>query len=105
MARRTKKEIVISKIKRIIEEFGSFGVCDVECESSPVVNSICKNTFVLAERFNLNDVDINTYVHEIIVVEDNVSYEDLAIDVLEEILSIAENFEVDMSKTFERCRS
>jgi predicted nucleic acid-binding OB-fold protein len=104
MARRTKKEIIISKIKRIIEEFGSFSVADVEHESSPVVNSIGKDSFVLAERFNSSDVDVVHYVHETVVSEDSIDYEDLPTDTLEDILSIAENYVVDMDKTMERCR-
>jgi hypothetical protein len=58
----------------------------------------------LAERINFDGVSVTTYVHETVTDEDEIDYEDLNKDILEEILRIAENYETDMEKTMERCR-
>jgi hypothetical protein len=102
--RRTKKDIIISKIKKIIEDGGGFSVADVEHESSPVIASIGKDTFQLAERFGETGVEAITYVHETVVNEDDIEYEDLSVGVLEEILNIVENYQLDFEKNMERCR-
>jgi hypothetical protein len=46
----------------------------------------------LAERFSTT-VTVVTYIHETEVCEDELEYEKISKDVLEEILSIAETFE------------
>jgi len=98
------KEKLISKIKAIIEEFGSFSTADVELDNSPVIANIGKDNFQLAERFNSSGVVAVTYVHETEVAEEEIDYEDLNKDVLDEILMIAENYKVDFEKTLDRCK-
>lgn len=99
-----KKERIISKIKRIVEEWGNFSTADVECESSPVIASIGKDTHQLCENVYTDGVNATTYVHDRNVNEEFIFYEDLKIDVLEDILAIAENYAVDMQKSMERCK-
>ena len=99
-----QKRTIIKKIKAIIEEYGSFSTADVESESSPIINSFGKDSYQLAERFNNNGVTAVSYVHETETDEDEILYEDLPKDVLEEILSIAEDYEVDFERTMKRCR-
>lgn len=99
----TAKERVIQRIKKIIEEFGSFTTADVEPEGSPVITTAGKNVCVLAEGFNTNTVKAVTYVHETETDSEEISYEDLAEDVLCEIELLAENYEADQLKTLKRC--
>jgi len=87
-----KKKEIIKKIKSIIENHGSFSVMDVNSESSPIISSVGKDSCILAERFSTT-VTVVTYIHETEVCEDELEYEKISKDVLEEILSIAEIFE------------
>jgi len=101
---KTKKSI-IKDIKKIISEWGSFGIGEVEFGDSPCINSM-GDLVALAEYFNYNSVDIRVYdsgsgdcdsIHEY-----EVKYEDLPKDVLEEILFICEQYETDQLKTEKR---
>lgn len=104
---RTKKSI-IKDIKKILSEWGTFGSGEVEQGGetySPCINSM-GDLVALAEYFNYNSVDIRVYdsgsgdcdsIHEY-----EVKYEELAKDVLEEILFICEQYEADCLKTEKR---
>ena len=103
----TKKSI-IKKIKKIITEFGVFGVGEVEQGGetySPCINSM-GNLVSLAEYFNNNDVEVNVYDSSSFSSDEissyTVSYEDLPLSVLEEILELCEQYEVDQLKTEKR---
>jgi hypothetical protein len=99
-----KKSEKIEVIKRIIREFGETSTSTLEASSSPVVRSVAKDHFELAERFGLDDVDVIEYVHETEVNEYSVSYEDLEEDVICEIFRLMEEYEADMIKTNDRCK-
>ena len=86
----TKKEI-IKKIQAIIKEHGSFTTADVEATSSPVISSVGRNTFQLAEGFDLHKVEAIVYVHDTEESTDFIKYEDLKADVLKEILELAKD--------------
>ena len=90
--KRSNKEVVIDKIKSIINIYGGFSTADLECESSPVLSSLSKDAFVLAERFNEDSVEAISYIHEMEVAEDNIDYEHLHLSTLKEILLLAELF-------------
>jgi hypothetical protein len=97
-----QKRTIIKNIKRIIDNYGSFSVAEVEGESSPLINSIGKDSHVLAERFGISVTGV-TYVHETETDENEYEYEDLSKDTLEEILYLAELYETDQEKTLKRC--
>lgn len=100
--RKTKKERLIERIRTIIEQDGNFTTADVMATSSPVVKTMGKNSCMLAERFNKNGADCNIYVHDTQTESDTVEWEDLSIDTLEEILSLAEEWSVICYKTMKR---
>lgn len=85
---KTKKS-VISKIKAIIEDFGSFSCADVEATSSPVIASLGKDTHQLAEHFYKDKVEAVIYVHDNDTSTDYIPYEKLDLDTLEEIHALA----------------
>lgn len=89
---KTKKEL-IKKIKAIIKDYGSFTCADVEANSSPVIGSLGKNTFQLAESFYEHKVDAVMYVHDRETESEYIAYEDLKLDVLEEIYTLALTWE------------
>jgi len=98
----THKKTLIKQIKNIISKYGSFTTADVEADSSPVIASLGKHTFQLAETFNLHKVTAITYVHDTESDEDYISYEDLNRDVLAEILFLAEIHEAQEIQTEKR---
>lgn len=95
-----QKRSIIKKIKTIIEKHGSFTIADVEGESSPLIVSM-GNSCVLAERFDSTVTGV-MYAHDTEMGENEYEYDELPKDVLEEILSIAENYETDQEKTLKR---
>ena len=104
---KTKKSI-IKDIKKIISEWGSFGSGEVEQGGetySPCVNSM-GGLVALAEYFTANKVKVNVYEPKSIssdaMHDYEVQYEDLPKDVLEEILTLCEQYEADQLKTEKR---
>jgi hypothetical protein len=97
-----QKRTIIKNIKRIIDNYGSFSVAEVEGESSPMVESIGSNVFLLAERFG-KSVECELLVGSRIEEYVDKEYEDLSKDTLEEILYLAELYETDQEKTLKRC--
>ena len=87
-----KKDTLIKKIKAIIEDYGAFNTGDVEATSSPVYTTMGKNSCALIEGFGNKNVGITMYIHETETGSDSAVYEDLAVDTLEEILELAEQW-------------
>lgn len=104
-----QKRTIIKKIKAIINEWGSFGSGEVEGSMgetySPCVDSM-GNFVALAEYFKLNEVDVNVYDPNSFssdpIDDYTLTYEELSKEVLEEILDIAEAYDVDQHKTLKR---
>ena len=88
----------LQNIKRIVNTFGSFTIADLEGDSSPLINSMGKDNIQLAERFYNKGVDAITYVHETEVSDDFIEYENLDKDVIDEINTLAENYEVKRNR-------
>jgi hypothetical protein len=98
-----QKRTIIKNIKRIINEYGSFTTADVNAESSPCVSSK-KGRNELCESFYDNKVEVVTYdKNDDEIDTDDVFYEDLPKDTLQEILYLAELYEADQEKTLKRC--
>jgi hypothetical protein len=101
------KEEKISRIQRIIQEWGGFSVGEVmDADSSPTVSSM-GGLVALAEHFS-DDVEVCVYDSNSSncnpIKEYSLSYEELSEDTLDEILILAEYWEVDHEKTFKRCQ-
>lgn len=100
-----EKQEIINKIKSIVEKYGTFHIGEVDG-----ANGICVNTmgkFIgLAEYFNSIVIEVKVYEPESFSSDEIDSYEliydDLTIDVLEEILFVAELYETDQEKTLKR---
>ena len=95
------REKTIQRIKDVITNWGSVTTCELELESSPCLNSIGNgknNVSQLIETFNADDVETVTYHDEIELGSDNVLYEDLDDDILEEVAGIIEIYDLKMEK-------
>ena len=99
----TKKERLISNIRKIIDKCGATNTAELQLDCSPCYASVGNSTS-LVEKFNLNDVDIVTYNKDVEIEEFTLSYDELKTDLLEEILSRLEDYDVDMDKTMKRCK-
>lgn len=101
------KTTKISRIKEIIGNWGATTTAELETDSSPCISSSGTNRMnvsTLVEGFNLNDVKIVTYNNETEIAEDEIPYEDLSEDVIDEILDLLEDYDTDNEKTYKRCQ-
>lgn len=99
-----KKAQLISRINKIIREYGSFHVSEIQSEPSITVASM--GTFVsLAEHFEVNQLE--AFIYDTSSMSDSIQsyiieYKDLSCKMLSEILTLCELYETDFEKTFKR---
>jgi hypothetical protein len=103
-----KKQEVISKIQDVLVKWGEFSIGEVDGEDvSPCVASH-GNLVDLAEYFNNTGVTVEVYNPSGFSSDPidtyDLDYEELGIDVLEEIFMIAERYDVQQEKLFDSCR-
>jgi len=88
-----KKEL-ITEIKEIISEYGSFGTGEVQASYSPSVPNQKGNLTHLIEYFNQDDVDVEVYGGSEQVLDNyNLTYEELDQENLEYILELAQAYQ------------
>lgn len=97
------KQEIINKIQEVLVRWGEFTVAEVEHDSTPIFNSIGK-TQQLIEGINNQTVSVTTYVNDIDTSEEEIFYSDLSLELLEEILIIAEDYDTQEQKVFDSCR-
>jgi hypothetical protein len=83
----------IAKIKEIIETYGSFTIADIEADSSPCVGSLGRNCIQLLESFDINSVEAVVYVDDRENDSEDILYEDLKDDNIDEVLELAKKWE------------
>lgn len=97
----TEDTNIIANIKRIINTYGSFNVSDLESNTSPCITS-AGETNVLAEHFYPDGVDAETYIHGVSTGEEFIEYEQLDDSVIDEIETLALEWEATCQKTQKR---
>ncbi len=103
-----KKTEKILRIKEIVREWGATTTAELEADSSPCISSSGTNKMnvsTLVKGFNLNNVKIVTYNNETEIAEDNIPYENLTEDVIDDILYLLEDYDTDNYKTMQRCQN
>lgn len=100
------KTAKISRIKEIIAEWGETTTAELFADHSPCISSVGNrnNVSVLVERFGLHDVGVFTYVGDVEESEDDLTYEELEEDVIDDILYLLEDYDTDNFKTMQRCQ-
>ncbi len=101
------KDEQIVEIKRIISKHGVTTSGELGLESSPCVGSIgsgLNQVIQLVEGFYEKDVIAISYHRDQELGEECIDYEDLPEDVIDEIHTIMEEYDVDMDKTMEKIR-
>ena len=97
------KQEVIEKIQAVLVNWGEFGIYEVENHGTPIVNSIGKTQQVV-EAINNQTVTVTTYVNDIETDEEEIFYSDLSLELLEEILIIADDYDAQEQKLFDSCK-
>ena len=97
------KEAVIRKIQAIIKEFGDFTTADIEASCDVSIPAI-GNLIHLANMFNYSDADVEVYEDggENEIDSYKLSYWDMDIDTLNEVLEYANQYEAVCLKDEER---
>jgi len=103
-----QKRTIIKRIKTIIENYGSFSIGEVDNADGVLINEM-GHLIGIAEYFNGTTIEVNIYDSNSFSSDAIDSYEEnyynLPKATLEEILSVAELYEVDQEKTIKRCAS
>jgi len=101
-----QKKTIIKRIKSIIEKHETFSIGEVDGADGICVNEI-GNLVALAEYFNGTTIEVNVFDPNSFssdpISDYELTYEDLSKDTLQEILYLAELYEVDQEKTLKRC--
>lgn len=100
-----KKQEIIDSIQKVVRQWGEFSTADVHAGTSSIYGQMGKDHVQLMERFNMDDVEVVTYVHETETDEFTIAYDELVVDQLEEILLLAEDYDALMEQTIKRCSS
>jgi hypothetical protein len=102
---KTTKNNIIKNINKIIKNYGTFNLGEVEGAEGICINEM-GGLVALAEGFDTNVVEANVYEPSSFssdaIETYNVKYEDLDIEILKEILFVAEMYEADQLKTIKR---
>jgi hypothetical protein len=95
------KKSDIKKIKSILEEWGGTSVGELQADNSPIVFSV-GNVNVLAESFNVDNVEVVVYDGEHEIERDYKNYEELDEFCISQIKDLLEDYDADMYKTEKR---
>jgi hypothetical protein len=102
-----EKQEIIDRIQDVLVKWGEFNIYDIDGEVRPCIASH-GNMVDFGEYFNNTSVGIEVYNTKSkssdAIDSYDLDYEDLDIDVLAEILIIAERYEVQEEKLFDSIR-
>jgi len=97
-----KKKKIISKIQKIVLDYGSFSPNDAECDD-PVI-MVNGEQSVCVDLIGTDDVDASEYVGGTVVDEHTYSYDELKKSVLKDILAACENYKMIEDKMMDKTR-
>ena len=100
----TERDKQIDDIKRILGEWGMTTTAEMELESSPVYNNLTGKICTLVEEFTEDYVRVVTYDDDIDINEYDVPYEDLSDDLIDEIHTIMEQYDIAQNKLHDSIR-
>jgi hypothetical protein len=87
------KQEIIEQIVDIVEEYGSFNICEVNYDHAIVVKKVGKNTQEVVDKIDSKGVDTTVYVADIDTESNIYPYEELSEEVLSDILVVCKKFE------------
>jgi len=95
----SERQSKIEHIKKVLRTWGMTSTAELELSSSPVYNNSA-----LVEEFTEDNVRVITYDDELGIDEDNVLYEDLSDDLIDEIYEIIDQYDVKQNKLHDSCK-
>jgi hypothetical protein len=100
----TERDKQIDDIKRILGEWGMTTTAEMELESSPVYHNTNGSVCALIEEFTQSYVRVVTYNDELIIDESDVEYEELSDELISEIHTIMEQYDIAQNKLHDSIR-
>lgn len=104
MTDETERERKINFIKETLSTYGQTNTAELELESSPVFQNHTGKICQLVEEFTQDYARVVMYDDEIVIHEDDVPYEELSDELIDEIYEIIEQYKVAQEKLFDSCR-
>ena len=95
-----KKQEIIDTIQTVVRQWGEFTINDVPSGTSPI--------FVIGEAGKVNKISIDDIIAVECLDEDeefSLPIDTLTVDILEQILVLAGEYDTLMDKTIKRCSS
>ena len=100
----SEKTSQIEYIKDVINKWGATTSAELELDSSPVFNNISGKVCSLIESFTFNYVTVVTYDDELEIEEENIRYEDLSDELIDEIHTIMEIYDSRQIELYDSIR-
>ena len=100
----SEKQEKIEFIKKVLSTWGETSTAELELESSPVYNNLTGKICTLVEEFTEDYVRVVTYDDNIDIDEEDVPYEKLSDELIDEIHTIMENYDVEQEKLYDSIR-
>jgi len=100
----SEKTSQIEYIKDVINKWGATTSAELELDSSPVFNNISGKVCSLIESFTFNYVTVVTYDDELEIEEENIRYEDLSDELIDEIHTIMEIYDTREIELYDSIR-
>jgi hypothetical protein len=101
-----QKRTIIRKINRIIENYGTFSIGEVDGFGDGILVNEMGNLVALAEDFKQDNLTAYIYESDSFssdsISDYELNYQELSKELLEEILTLAEAYETDQEKTLKR---
>lgn len=89
---KTETDLIV-EIKEIIDNYGTFGIAEVEASCSPSVPNQKGNLSHLIEYFNKESVDVEVWNTRESVDNYSLTYEELDVETLEYILELCQEWQ------------
>jgi len=94
----------IEYIKKVLSTWGTTSTSELELESSPVYNNLTGKICTLVEEFTEDYVRVVTYDDDIDIDEEDVPYEKLSDELIDEIHTIMEYYDAEQEKLYDSIR-
>jgi len=100
----SERQEKIEFIKKVLFTWGDTSTTELELESSPVYNNLTGKICTLVEEFTEDYVHVVTYDDDIDIDEDDIPYEKLSDELIDEIYDLIEQYNIVQEKLYDSIR-
>jgi hypothetical protein len=100
----SEKQEKIEFIKKVLSTWGTTSTAELKLESSPIYNNLTGKICTLVQGFTEDYVHVVTYDDDIDIDEEDVPYEKLSDELIDEIHTIMENYDAEQEKLYDSIR-